>query len=287
MKEQSVLFSFPSSLVFWGFITFFCLSSLAFSQNKAIIIDHNCTELTRIPQKYLKKAKSELRLAYGHTSHGSQLISGMTALRSKYPALFTFGSTGEGLSLIDTTPKGDLGNPDRYTWASRTREYLHNKGKDRNMIMWSWCGQVSNASQKDIELYLNLMNKLEKDFPKVTFVYMTGHLDGSGENGNLHQRNEQIRNFCRNNGKILFDFADIESFDPDGKVNYMKLFARDTCAYKIDNRTRNWAVDWLEANPKHKFVLPASAAHTNPLNGALKAQAFWWMAARIAGWDGK
>ena len=34
--------------------------------------------------------------------------------------------------------------------------------------------------------------------------------------GNVNQRNEQIRNYARNNNKILFDFADIESFDPDG-----------------------------------------------------------------------
>ena len=49
------------------------------------------------------------------------------------------------------------------------------------------------------------MNKLENEYPNVHFVYMTGHLDGSGLNGNLHIRNEQIRNYCKNNNKILFD----------------------------------------------------------------------------------
>ncbi len=129
------------------------------------------------------------------------------------------------------------------------------------------------------------MSKLEKEFPKVTFVYMTGHLDGSGENGNLHQRNEQIRDYCRKNRKVLFDFADLESFDPDGKINYLELFARDTCEYRLNKERRNWAADWVKENPQHNFSLPESAAHTHPLNGALKGNAFWWMLARLAGWQ--
>ena len=62
---------------------------------------------------------------------------------------------------------------------------------------------------------------LETDYPKITFVYMTAHLDGSGADGNTNQRNEQIRAYCRANNKVLFDFADIESYDPDGTRNYM------------------------------------------------------------------
>ncbi len=45
---------------------------------------------------------------------------------------------------------------------------------------------------------------------------MTGHTDGTGETGNLNLRNDQVRNYCIANDKILFDFADIESYDPDG-----------------------------------------------------------------------
>jgi hypothetical protein len=45
---------------------------------------------------------------------------------------------------------------------------------------------------------------------------MTGHLDGTGLTGNLNISNEQIRNHCRINKKFLLDFADIESYNPDG-----------------------------------------------------------------------
>jgi hypothetical protein len=81
------------------------------------------------------------------------------------------------------------------------------------------------------------MSSLENEFENVTFVYMTGHLDGTGENGNLTQRNNQIREFCKNNNKILFDFADIESYDPDG--NY----------YNDDYDGGNWALEWQNNNP--------------------------------------
>ena len=71
------------------------------------------------------------------------------------------------------------------------------------------------------------MNGLENDYPNVRFVYMTGHLDGSGTSGNLNQRNEQIRNYCTTNGKTLYDFNDIESYDPDGNY-YLDKDANET-----------------------------------------------------------
>jgi len=50
------------------------------------IIDHNCTDLSLIPAQWIEQAKNDLHIAYQHTSHGSQLITGMNALRS-FPSL--------------------------------------------------------------------------------------------------------------------------------------------------------------------------------------------------------
>ena len=65
-----------------------------------------------------------------------------------------------------------------------------------NVVMWSWCGQVSSAPA-NIKTYLSLMSRLEEDYPDVRFVYMTGHTDGTGLTGNLHVRNQQIRDYCK------------------------------------------------------------------------------------------
>ncbi len=270
-----------------GMLAIHLLLPAATAQTQPVVIDHNCTDIRKIPADYIGKAKDTFKVAYGHTSHGSQIVSGMKALKKDQPALFDFGDGGpDKLSFRDNTPSGDLGNPDRVSWAQRTRELLKGAGKDRNVVMWSWCGQVGNSSPEDIQTYLDLMAGLEREFPGVRFIYMTGHLDGSGKDGNLNRRNEQIREFCRANGKVLFDFADIESHDPDGRVNFMELRAKDSCDYRNNGASGNWAAEWLLKNPAHGIALPDSAAHSHPLNGALKGRAFWWMMARLAGWNG-
>jgi uncharacterized repeat protein (TIGR01451 family) len=204
----------------------------------------------------------------------------------------TDGSIAPGvLSLADYTPDGDLGNPDRVTWATRTRDYLNTPGNNRNVVVWSWCGQVSSATPEDMTTYLTLMSQLEQDFPNVDFVYMTGHLDGSGEAGNLNQRNDQIRAHVQANGKILFDFADIESYDPDGD-EFMSRLALDTCYYDGNGNGNpwdddtNWAVEWCAANAGDARCTTCGCTHSEPLNCNLKARAFWWLLARLAGWPG-
>jgi uncharacterized repeat protein (TIGR01451 family) len=110
---------------------------------------------------------------------------------------------------------------------------------------------------------------------------MTGHVNGTGVDGRLNQRNEQIRAYCRANNKVLFDFADIESYDPDGAY-FLDRGASDDCSYVGGN----WADEWCAANAGDPLCASCSCAHSRALNCNLKARAFWWMLARIAGWDG-
>ena len=166
------------------------------NENTEYIIDHTCTNLDSIPEEYITAAKRDLRIAYGHTSHGSQLITGMEGLVGFKGSQYSFAlfPNTSRLTIHDRGMSGDLGNPDRHTWEQKTRDYIASN-PEVNVIIWSWCGQVSTATEDDITDYLMLMQGLESDYPKVRFIYMTGHLDGSGSAGNLHVRNEQIRNY--------------------------------------------------------------------------------------------
>ena len=254
------------------------------------IIDHSSVKLASIPSEWISAAKENLHIAYSHTSHGSQLTEGMSGLISFKGEVYSWNNGGANgaLDLHDYAISGDLGNPDRASWASGTRTYLE-ANPEVNVIMWSWCGQVSNATETDISNYLSLMNSLESDFPDVKFVYMTGHLDGTGLTGNLHLRNEQIRNYCREYKKILYDFADIECYNPDG-IYFGDKSPNDACNYDTDedgSLDGNWAVAWQNSHTLGVDWFNCSAAHTQPVNANQKAYAAWWLWARLAGWAGE
>ncbi len=259
-------------------------------QTGAIIVDHTTTDLSQIPSEYIDAAKDMYSIAYGHTSHGSQITTGMEGLKGDSGSLYYFTSGGgDGLLYNESLLYGDLGSEGSTDWYSQTRDML-DSNSHINMVMWSWCGGVSDMTSNGINQYFTYMNQLEEDYPDVTFVYMTGHLDGSGEEGNLHLRNEQIRNYVLQNDKILFDFADIESYNPDGEY-FLDNYATDGNEYDSNGDGNpwgdaNWATEWCSANPGSELCASNSCAHSTSLNCNLKGSAFWWMMANLAGWDG-
>lgn len=271
--------------------------------DNAIIIDHTSTDLSKVPDEWIVKAKEKFRIAYSHTSHGSQIVTGMFALSNykgysenksvSLPINFTYSDWGVATGVFladywgDEADAYDLGHNGDLNWRNATKTLLKRGDNDRNVVIWSWCGGVSDNDESGIKTYLEAMENLEKEYPNIKFIYMTGHLDGTGTNGNLHKRNEQIRDYCKEHGKILFDFADIESYDPDGNY-FLDKGADDGCDYNGGN----WATQWLSTNADSELAKIAKSsnceecAHSQRLNCVMKGRAFWWMMARIAGWDG-
>ena len=278
---------------FFSLIVFLILvfsSSLLISQTKhPIIINHLSVDLSQILENdFINKAANELIIGYGHTSHGSQLITGMNALMAYYPNGKLKWSKNGGIGILKIEEGGTLELDCGYVgWDDKTRTYLNNNPKC-NVIIWSWCGQVN-----DVDLnshYLSKMEKLEQEYPNVKFVYMTGHLEGSGPDGSLEKANNTIRKFCNENNKILFDFGDIEKYSPNGDINYDLFNADDGCNYVKNGTKGNWANEWMQANPDNVLTKVSAkssgCAHSISLNCVMKGIAAWQLWARLAGWEG-
>jgi len=274
-----------------------------------MLVDHSCTDLDEVPGTAITQAAADLHIAYNHTSHGSQLVSGMNALES-FP---DFGETYEwsddgsaGLDLDDygipcTEPdlsQGDYIDTNGVTpWVTCSRAFLDNAANAHiNVVMWSWC----SINGHDAQRYVENMELLVAEYPNVHFVFMTGHAEGQGEDmtpDSVHYNNQLIREHAQTRGRILFDFADIEAFDPSGDY-FWDLFMQDN----LDYNGGNWAVEWITANPGTEldqlttgngvdgYSGLGSCAHSaSPsdatLNCILKARAAWWMFAELAGWQ--
>lgn len=268
------------------------------ARTEPLIVDHGCVDITQIPEWAILQAKAKLHIAYGHTSHGSQITTGMTGLVAfadgggkglSLPAnIFAWNNGGANgaLDLHDGAMSGDVGYYPQ--WFDSTIAYLDDpQNADVNVIMWSWCGQVDSKydSNRLFAEYIEPMEQLEQAYPHVTFVYMTGHVDHF-DDANNKAGNQVIRDYCEANNKVLYDFADIDSHDPDG-IYYP--FPHDNCDYYASRTGAllgNWARDWQDTHTVNVDWYSCSSAHSEPLNANQKAYAAWWLFTRLAGWPG-
>jgi hypothetical protein len=230
------------------------------SMSQAIIADHTvCSSWQDIPQSVVESVISDFHIYYLHTSHGSQLIEGLEMIEAE-------DSTYDLPYFNEVWD--DLGNYGDTSWAPGTRTYLDGH-PECNIAMFSWCGGLTTNTEAGVNIYLNKLDELSLAYPSVDFIYMTGHMDYRGPDGNRAARNNQIRAYCLANDRVLFDFADIESYDPDG--NY----------YPMEGDICNWCTDWCSTHDCPDCEL---CAHSHCFNCYQKGKATWWMLARLAGW---
>ncbi len=266
-------------------IYFFMTQQSSLNSNENVFVtNHNHShldDLKRIPEEWIEKAKADLHIMYWHTSHGSQLLEGMTYLDDfmNTTDLYAFNNGGTGGALDIDEASADVSN-NLDALLDMTRAYLDNPAnREVNVVMWAWC--YMETSFEHVDNYLSNMSQLELEYSNVSFVYTTGPLDGLGEDGPVNLACERIREYCEKYDKILYDFADIESYDPDDNY-FLDLGAEDTCDYDGGN----WALEWQATHTEGVHWYDCDPAHTKAVNGNMKAYGAWNLFAKLAGWSG-
>lgn len=244
-----------------------------------LIIDHTCINLSAIPGEWIDSAQDDIKIHYAHTSHGGQITTGLTRLES---ANSTFDvSIGSGvlptdtgtLCMLDGNPPHSYITPELY-WQGADARVITQNTIDNNptvtLSLWSWCCQLYDYSEAATQEYLDAMTLLETANPDVTFIYMTCNAQSDDSSGyNRWLRNEQIREYCLDNDKILFDFADLDCWSNGDHSTYDYVVGEET----------------LQIPVEHEDFNGDEAGHTTYTSCEQKGRAFWWMMAMIAGWN--
>ncbi len=116
--------------------------------SQAIIVDHTCTDLSSIPSEYLDLARTTLHIGYGHTSHGSQLVTGMTAIKDDKGIDYAFSSSQVDNSLeLREDLDGDVGYYPQ--WVDVTNSFLARDGYERFNIIMVLVWSASSYSEQE------------------------------------------------------------------------------------------------------------------------------------------
>jgi hypothetical protein len=287
-----------------------------------ILVDHNSVALfERIPEQYLAGARN-LKVLFSDRSVGDNFHQGLNCLTaSSYGAAPSFcrkdydGSTirvfnqadkdaGRVPANINFATSPTLYNRNNWvfearmgTWSELTCNFVQQLGPahmDKNVlsyqfsylnvqsgsdIMRFWDNNPNLCDIYDIEAFM-------AQHPDKTFIFWTTSLArgiGTQEAANFNNR---MRQYTRDQGRILFDFAAIESHTSNGQPCYDN---RDGVLYTnpTNGTFENYPSDGVQLEAICKdYTTETDGGHLGSVSGGMirTAKAFWVLMAQIAGW---
>lgn len=239
----------------------------------ALIVDHTALALfERIPAEFVERARN-LRLLFRTASVGHNMSQGLDCLvdnaRHSCRTGFTIAPPvrQQPQYARDNWLFEVRGNPG---WYGKVKDFVaqvHERSTAFDVMTWSqdysddpglvsFWKRTHRPSIEDIEA-------VEQAYPKLRVVYMTAALAKLRLN-HIAEFNTAMRAYASDNGKPLFDLADIESHRPDGSP--CVTAGVPTICPDYNRETRGGHL-------------------TNGVAVQRVAKAWWVFMARLAGWQ--
>jgi len=277
--------------------------------------------LRAIPSKYIDLARTNLHVAYQHTSHGTHVTYGLYGLQDyKKGDELTFAVTENNpkdnkLDLRDYQMKNYAANGEDASDLSRnetafiqaTRNFLDDaNNKAINVVMWAWCDIKGHHVEQN---YLPGMQTLISEYgiegskigtaegqreQPVYFIFMTGHANKGANEGDGRPANQSdlIVNFCKTNKWLCLDYYSIDSHCMND--NYWNDVSDDGYSqayggnfYMDWQNNKTLGVDYYENKRSPNGTISYGEHNSQHITANRKAYAMWWILARISGWDGE
>lgn len=238
---------------------------------RTIVVDASDVDLSRVPDQFLDTARA-MKVLFNHQSIGANLLDGLASLaredptryalaRAHRPALSWYAEPSTGLGDFtegrNAKPLTKLAGFERLIRASG-----YGSGVEVAVMKFCFVDMGRIGPQDLWDRYRTTMQQLQRDYPRVTFVWVTVPLT-SGDNGRQTAINDLMRRYVASGGGVLFDIASLESVSPGGTTSPGRHgYPRLDPAYDSGD-----------------------GGHLSHEGRVRLASAWWQMMARIAGWE--
>jgi len=268
---MTVLLSIPTLFLYLN--SFPQFSKTSFNNSPAIIADHRSVDLfSQIPESRLISL-SNFRLVFRHASVGTTIDNALDCLQG------TRTNPAECATYTDyrfDRRKWVFQGRPNSGWYGKINDFVTEVNAQKNSFdiltfkfcyldgldgLQEPCGSIfSQQKMKQAWDYYRInMDSLEKANPSKFFVWITIPLTQVGQFC-TDTLNSLIRSYCRQQGKILFDIADIQCHDNAGF---------------LQKSAQSWQVAYKPFCGEQQAG--AQACHPNWDGGIRIAKAFWWM----------